>query len=206
MPAHVKDLTGMTFDRLKVIKKTEKRSLDKCVIWKCECACGNIVEVAGARLTSKNVKSCGCLRVDFAKVNNLIHGLKKHPLYQVWSDMKQRCNNPNSPAYLNYGGRGITVCEEWDKNFESFYDWSLSNGYVKGIDLDREDNDKGYSPDNCRFVSRKVNSRNRRTGRIVVYEGEQKTLAEVSEITGKKYSLLWHRIVVKGLAIEDALL
>ncbi|MCF6777856.1 hypothetical protein L3V83_14910 [Thiotrichales bacterium 19X7-9] len=94
------------------------------------------------------------------------HGFSKrsgrHPLYCVWTDIKKRCNNHNSKIYKYYGERGIKVCDEWSNDFKIFYDWSMLNGYKQGLEIDRIDNDKGYSPDNCRFVTTSINLRNRR--------------------------------------------
>lgn len=92
-------------------------------------------------------------------------------LYNKWQKMKARCNNIKHPAYKNYGGRGITVCEEWTHDFMLFYTWAIDNGYKEGLALDRRDNNKGYSPDNCRFVTHKENDNNKRTNRYVTING-----------------------------------
>lgn len=90
------------------------------------------------------------------------HGLSKHPLYSVWKDMKKRCYGTKSKYYHNYGGRGITVCEEWKTDFKAFYDWAIKNGHKEGLTIDRKDNDKGYSPNNCRWATRSMQSSNQR--------------------------------------------
>lgn len=92
-------------------------------------------------------------------------------IYWAWKAMKQRCKNPNCKAYKNYGERGIKVCEEWEE-FEPFLSWSLSNGYSKGLDLDRKDNDGNYTPDNCRWISREENINNRRNTIKISVNGE----------------------------------
>lgn len=86
-----------------------------------------------------------------------------HPLYKIWRGMKKRCNNPNYVGYKYYGARGIRVCDMWESSFKDFYDWSISNGYVSGLQIDRIDNDGGYCPDNCRFVTPAENAQNRRS-------------------------------------------
>lgn len=91
-------------------------------------------------------------------------------LYWAWKAMKQRCQNPRCHAYHNYGARGITVCEEWQK-FEPFCEWALENGYQKGLDLDRRDNDGNYSPDNCRWITRRENTNNRRNTIMIDVDG-----------------------------------
>ncbi len=89
------------------------------------------------------------------------HGLKHHPLYQVWANMKQRCHNERHIQYPEYGGRSIGVCQEWQNDFLFFYDWAIENGWAEGLEIDRKDNDGNYSPDNCRFVTRRINAVNR---------------------------------------------
>lgn len=93
--------------------------------------------------------------------NKIIHGMSKHRLHNVWSLMKRRCYQKGSVSYHNYGAKGITVCDEWLESSKAFFDWALSNGYGDDLEIDRIDNLKGYSPDNCRFVSRRDNCLNR---------------------------------------------
>lgn len=90
-----------------------------------------------------------------------MHGLRKHHLYSIWSSMKGRCSNKNASGYKNYGGRGLEVCEEWQNDFKSFYDFCQSNGWDPNLQIDRIDNDKGYFPDNCRFITSRNNTLNR---------------------------------------------
>jgi len=93
---------------------------------------------------------------------NIKHGFKKHLLYGVWGDMKDRCHNPNNKRYKDYGNRGITVCDEWKDNPKSFIEWALAHGWEKGLCIDRRDNNKGYSQDNCRFIDKGLNAKNAR--------------------------------------------
>lgn len=132
------------------------------------------------------------------------HGLKHHPLYDVWGKMKSRCYKPNDKDYSDYGGRGITVCMEWKEDFKVFYDWCMANGYEKGLEMDRRENDGNYSPDNCRFVTRSQNMRNTRRNNMVTYNGETKPLVEWSEILGIKRYTLFGRIFKYGWTIERA--
>lgn len=123
----------------------------------------------------------------------LKHGLYRENsrLFNVWQTMKSRCENANRDNYTRYGGRGITVCEEW-QTAENFVKWALDNGYEKGLQLDRIDNAKGYSPENCRFVTASVNSRNRRNTKFLTLKGETKCVAEWSEILGvSQYTIYW---------------
>lgn len=122
------------------------------------------------------------------------HGLVKHPLNAVWCGMKERCNNENADNYKWYGGSGITVCEEWN-DFKVFYDWAISNGWENGLSIDRIDTLKGYSPDNCRFVSHKEQCRNRRTNVYITVDGETHMQCEWAELFGLNRSLIakWKR-------------
>jgi hypothetical protein len=105
----------------------------------------------------------------------ITHRASGTPLYKLWEAMKRRCYNPRQPRYMDYGGRGITVCEEWRESFVAFRDWALANGWSPSLQLDREDNSKGYSPANCRFVTRLVNCRNKRSTRFLTAFGETKS-------------------------------
>lgn len=116
-----------------------------------------------------------------------------HPkLFLVWETMRSRCNNPNRGKYKDYGARGISVCEEWQNSASSFCEWALSNGYSEGLQIDRIDNDKGYSPDNCRWVTPKQNSRNRRNNVFLTIAGVTKSVAEWCEIKAvNQYTVYW---------------
>src|SRR3990167_4898517 len=120
-------------------------------------------EIEKELIHGKRDKSCGCMKKEFGKINKnaLKHGEVKTRLYSIWGNMKNRCSNPNSQAYKYYGGRGITICNEW-LEFIPFRDWSLSNGYTDILEIDRKENDKGYYPENCRWTSETEQSRNRK--------------------------------------------
>ena len=124
------------------------------------------------------------------------HGLYHTKLHGVWNGMKQRCVNPKHNAYKNYGGRGITVCEEWQE-FLPFYKWCMDNGYKEGLTLDRVDNSKGYMPSNCRFVDRYIQANNNRRNILITANGETKTLPEWSRQLGFKQGTLYRRYVIK---------
>lgn len=129
----------------------------------------------------------------------------KNRLYRIWLNMKQQCNNPNNKDYVHYGNRGIKVCTEWESSFDSFRDWAIENGYTAELTLDRENNDRGYSPDNCRWVTRKEQVNNRSNNLTFTYKGITHTLAEWSEIYGINASTLHDRVMRLGYSFEEAI-
>lgn len=151
------NITGQKFNLLTALECTEEKQRG-CYLWKCKCDCGNYYITTATNIKRERVKSCGCLQ------NN--HGLKNHPLYSVWKDMKRRCHNPRRRKYPVYGGRGIIVCDEWKDNFKTFYDWAMNNGYKKGLSIDRIDNDGNYEPSNCQWITVAENSRKAALERI----------------------------------------
>jgi hypothetical protein len=124
------------------------------------CDCGKPTIVLPAKVKAGSTKSCGCLKY------RIKHGYSSHPLYPKYNGMRQRCCNPNSDAYKDYGGRGITICDEWLNNPESFFIWAEKNGGRKELQIDRIDNNGGYSPDNCRFVTCEINQQNKRNKKL----------------------------------------
>lgn len=194
------DLTGMVFGRLTVLSISQRKP---DIIWKCKCECGNIVDVKGEYLRNGDTKSCGCLKTDKLHQRNLKHGLsRKSRLYNVWKGMRERCNNQNSESYARYGGRGITVCDEWN-DYYAFYKWSMNHGFDESLPasyctIDRIDNNAGYSPDNCRWTTQKEQARNRSTNHLLTMDGDSKTIVEWSESTGIPERIIANRVNVCG--------
>lgn len=156
--------------------------------WLFKCACGAEKEIRPGEVLNGGIKSCGCLFRLAQKTNghkNLKHGecLNNHAkshLYDLWNSIKGRCKYQSNINWKHYGGRGIKVCDEWKDDFVKFRDWALANGYQHGLDIDRINNEMGYSPENCRFVTRTVNTNNTRRNVRVSAFGESKTIAEWS--------------------------
>lgn len=129
---------------------------------KCQCDCGTIKDYDYSSVKSGKTKSCGCLARELLVKRNYRHGLRKNKFASRYYDMLRRCYDPTHHCYHNYGGRGITVCPEWKNSLKSFIEWAESQPFEDGYQLDRIDNDKGYSPKNCHFVSLVANLSNRR--------------------------------------------
>ncbi len=123
----------------------------------------------------------------------------------IWRTLKRRCNNPKDKDYKRYGGRGVTICDQWANDFEIFYNWCIDNKLTKGLQIDRIDNNKGYCKDNCRVVTPKENSRNKSNNLFITYKGITKRLIEWSEDLDKKYDTLYHQIYVYNWSLEKVL-
>lgn len=131
------------------------------------------------------------------------HGMTKTRIFNIWITMKQRCYNPNKQHYECYGGRGVKVCQEWLYDFMKFYEWAMNNGYEESLTLDRIDMNGNYEPFNCRWVDLKTQANNKRNNCFVEWNGEVYTIAELSEISGINYSVMYYRIH-KGWDIDKA--
>ena len=186
-------IIGKRFGRLVVLDLDHVSEKNHNSWWKCQCDCGREVVVYRGSLTSGDSISCGCYHREHVRDFSKTHGMSSTPLYSTWSGMVQRCTNPNAKNYERYGGRGVTVCSEWD-DFKNFHDWAVTHGYEQGLTIDRKDNDLGYSPDNCRWVDRITQQNNTRRNKLVTFNGETRSIAEWSRILGINHETLQYRV------------
>lgn len=146
------------------------------------CECGVSKFYIYSKVLSGHTKSCGCYSLKSVKERSITHGLSRgskiHPIIHAYRGIRQRCYNEKSRNYYNYGGRGILLSTEWEKDIHSFIKWSLSNGWAYGLTLDRIDNNKGYSADNCRWTTYEVQNKNRRDNHWIFAFGETKCLSD----------------------------
>lgn len=188
---------GETRNYLTMVSDKFKRS-DKCNSRAMfQCVCGKIKEIGVSNVASGKTKSCGCMSKILWQQSE--YGKSKHHgrftrLYSIYAAMKQRCCNPNYFESQYYGGRGITICDEWKNNFVAFRDWAMANGYKDGLSIDRVNTNKGYSPDNCRWATAKEQSRNKRNNIMITLNGETHCLIEWCEILDLPYQTIEMRI------------
>lgn len=188
----MKDITGMKYGRLTVLKKDHKDSRNEW-FWLCKCDCGNIITVSGNKLRSGNTSSCGCYQQECRGKQRISHGMTESKLYTIHRNMLSRCLNPKNNMYYRYGGRGITVCDNWLR-FEGFRDWAIASGYEEGLSIERVDIDAGYCPENCRWISKREQYLNRSDSHRITAFGKTQTIAEWAEETGIKYDTIERRI------------
>ena len=197
------DLSGQKFGKLTAIKVVGKSKKGES-IWECLCDCGNITKSTCSNLKRGHTKSCGC----YKKICCVTHHEANTRLYKIWKGIKNRCCNKRTPQYCDYGGRGITVCDQWLKNYINFRDWALANGYEDNLTIDRINNDGNYEPNNCRWVNNKIQSNNRRDNCFITYLGETLTISQWGDRLGidattiraryKDYNLPLEKVFYKG--------
>lgn len=193
------DLTGKRFGRLTVeYRDTNPRR------WICTCDCGKTVSVRADHLKDGHVRSCGCLSSESSKARMETHGMSKMKIYKVWTGMKQRCFNPKASEYERYGGRGIAVCDEWKDDFQNFYEWAIKSGYSEGLSIDRINNNKGYSPDNCQWATNYQQSRNTSRTKIIKIGGKKVALKDFCNMVGAPYNMVVRRLL-RGWELYDAI-
>lgn len=192
------DMTGKRCGKLTVLEQVEGV---KPVTWKCLCDCGNITIVRGGNLRSGGVKSCGCAKFE----KHSTHHLSQTRLYRKWVGMKRRCYDTQNAAYNEYGGRGITMCDEWKADFLAFREWALKTGYEDGLSIERIDVNKGYCPENCKWLPISEQANNRRTCLMFEYNGKTQNLTQWCKEFNVNYKLVNDRIKQKGWSFERAM-
>lgn len=170
------------------------------------CKCGNTFIAQIYKVKTCETRSCGCIQAKATSESNSTHGLSKIPLYTIWKAIKSRCYNVKNKAYHNYGGRGVVVCNEWKNDFTAFYLWAMSNGYKKGLQIDKDIKGDGllYSPQTCIFVTPKVNSNNRRSNVYIDFNNDSKTISQWADKIGIPMKIL-HQRLSRGWSIEKSL-
>ena len=189
------DHSGEKFGEWTIIEKIDTEK------YLAKCSCGTEKIVFYNNLKRGLSTNCGCIQNEKCRKRMTTHGKSKSKIYMVWAGMKRRCYNPNQKSYPDYGGRGIKMCDDWKENFESFYKWSMENGYIEGeVEIDRIDVNGNYCPENCRWVSMAVQNRNKlsytpRTAMLTV-DGVTKPIMTWAEEVGIPYKTLWRRLSV----------
>jgi len=182
------DLIGQEFCFLTVLNRSDDRGegIKPVVKWDCQCKCGKIIAVKSDALLSGHTVSCGCKKIK--------HGYShKERLYQTWQNMRRRCLDPKNSRWDHYGGRGITICQEWS-DYSRFRQWAMENGYTNELTIDRIDVNGNYCPGNCRWSDAKTQANNVSRNRIFEYNGAKMTMSELADHLGISYSALQHRI------------
>lgn len=200
----VEDLTGQRFGRLVVIKRGQNTKGDNKPTWICQCDCGNIKTIRASGLKG-GTSSCGCLmrerQIEYMHTrkgklaSQYKHGLSHSRINGIYRQIKGRCFRKTNPAFPKYGGRGITICDDWlgDNGFINFYNWSMDNGYADNLTLDRINTDGNYEPSNCRWADWIVQQNNRTNNINITHNGETHTLSEWARLKNIRYGILLKR-------------
>jgi hypothetical protein len=198
---------GKKYNRLTVLELAYKKRRPSrptsgwAKYWLCLCDCGN-KKIIDETAIGKNTFSCGCLRLEKSHLNNITHGMSGTPTHTSWKGMRERCLLVNHVEYHNYGGRGIKVCERWEKSFVNFLE---DMGFRPNkMSIERIDVNGDYTPENCKWATKKEQNNNRRDSVFFEFNGSRLTVAQWAEKTGFKYSTLKNRFY-KGWDIEKAL-
>jgi hypothetical protein len=188
------DISGKVYGRLVVLRLHNERGKHDETLWICQCQCGNTTVLGKTALG--HTKSCGC----FKKTQG--GHSRKHRLWKRWQTMIARCHDDKDPKFYLYGARGITVCDRW-KHFPNFIE-DLNATFFPGATIDRRDGDKGYSPDNCRWATSLEQNNNKRTNRLLTFDGITMTMSQWARSIGAPYVALRARIG-SGWSVERAL-
>lgn len=194
------EMIGKKFGKLTPIE--EGGHMGGFLAYKCQCDCGNTAIIRGTSLRSGNTTSCGCVHKTMVGNLNKKHGLKQTAEYSVWQNMITRCTNSNTNCFYRYGGRGISVCDEW-RDFEKFY--ADMGNRPNGMTLERIDNNGSYSKENCRWATLKEQARNTRRTKLVEHNGKTQCLKDWANEVGIVYNTLRKRFIIYGWSFEKAI-
>lgn len=211
------DITGQRFGRLTVIEYVE--TVKKASWWRCKCDCGNEKNITLNHLRTGQTRSCGCLAAEYRRnkpeairkmvIAHTTHGGTHDRLFRIWVSMRSRCRDKNHPAYKWYGGKGVTVCDEW-QDYATFKQWAYANGYddkakTHACSIDRIDPNGNYCPENCRWAGTRTQAENKTNTKLYEYNGEKRTLSDWARRSGMRVDTLRWRIVKQHWSLEKAL-
>lgn len=202
------DRTGEKVGRLTIIRIAGHDKFNR-LVWECKCDCGNTKNIVGCHINQTHTISCGCYNREknYGKARHTTHGKCKTRIYREYRGIISRCTNQSLERYNCYGGRGISVCEEWlgKSGFMNFYNWSMENGYSDELTIDRIDVNGNYEPSNCRWATIDQQANNKRSNIVFELDGEKLTLKQISRKYGVDYKMLFARIKYLGWDIERAI-
>ena len=198
------DLTGQKFGRLIVVKRVQ--NIGTRTAWLCKCQCGNERIATSGNLRQGNTTSCGCYHREAASIANIKHRKSREKIYIEWSGIKTRCYNKTFDQYMNYGGRGITMCDRWRESFEAFYEdvSKLPHFGEQGYTLNRKDNDGNYEPNNVEWADRINQANNKRNNHLLTYNGKTQTIAQWSSDKNIPSSVILKRLSL-GWGVDETL-
>ena len=201
MNSRVKDIIGKKFGKLTVVSFVETKR--KHSFWNCSCKCGNEKVIRADSLTTGRATSCGCAPHGPKQKYRVSTRGENKRVYDCWRAMLSRCCDPNNSKSKYYLGKGITVCEEWKKDFVPFYQWSMANGYDDSLTLDRKDSTKGYSPSNCRWATHAEQSQNIRTN---VLDPDKVRFIRAEHVKKRTYTSLARELGISREAVRKVAL
>jgi len=190
---------GKKYNKLTTIKSLGINPKNKNFYYLCVCDCGKEVSVKASRLANLSSKSCGCQKGGYS---NTTHNMSNSRLYSIWTNMKRRCCDKKHKSYPRYGGRGISVCNEWLSSFDAFHKWAIGSGYEEWLSIDRVKVNGNYKPSNCKWSTNKEQSNNMTNNFMITYNGATKTLMQWSDELRIPYTTLYSRFV-RGYSIKD---